>query len=93
MEISIGLGANPVDEDILLAATRDYPEALPLLLDKVPKAVLTYLSKTYLSEIYPQDVYQSKVSGPARPVGLKAIDEAIRQGPAGLKAFVRLLES
>ncbi|KAL8338941.1 hypothetical protein RB598_007312 [Gaeumannomyces tritici] len=78
MEISIDLGANPVDDGILLAATRNYPEALPLLLGKVPKAVLTYLSKS-------MDRHQ--------PAGIKAIDEAIMQGPAGLKALTHLLES
>ncbi|KAL8399830.1 hypothetical protein RB594_000303 [Gaeumannomyces avenae] len=80
MEVSIDLGANPVDDDILLAATRDYPEALPLLLGKVPKAVLTYLSKSMDIDRY-------------QPAGAQAIDEAIMQGPAGLKALTHLLES
>ncbi|KLU85825.1 hypothetical protein MAPG_04845 [Magnaporthiopsis poae ATCC 64411] len=78
MEISIGLGANPVDDDILLTATCDYPEALPLLLDRVPRAVLTYLSMS---------------SDRDQPAGLEAIEEAIKQGPAGLKALSHLLES
>ncbi|KAL8393921.1 hypothetical protein RB595_003616 [Gaeumannomyces hyphopodioides] len=78
LEISIELGANPVDDDILLAATRDYPEALPLLLGGVSKAVLEYLSKS---------------SDRDRPAGLEAMEEAITQGPAGLKALTHLLES
>ncbi|KAL8397857.1 hypothetical protein RB594_004527 [Gaeumannomyces avenae] len=78
--LAIALGADPVHEDVLITATRWFPQFLPVLLEQVPRAVLEYLAK--FGEGCAEPAIEEAIS--QGPLGLPALKWLFDSGIASI---------